>query len=128
MRFDLKEPCKHCPFRNDETRITFADRERAEEIEKHAYRQGFPCHVSAECHEDPLTGDEGFVFGAQTQHCAGYLLLQLHDGYDTPWPGIGNDEELLERLAEQLDWNAPVFKSVEEFLDANTNDTERPKK
>ena len=119
MRFDLKEPCKHCPFRTDETRIT-RGRERAEEIEERAYRHGFPCHVSAECEENPLTGEETFVFGEQTQHCAGYLLMQLQDGGGTPWPGIGNDEELAGRLAEQLDWDAPVFENVEQFLEANS--------
>ena len=125
MRFDLKEPCTHCPFRSDETRITFRGRERAEEIEEIAYRQGFPCHLSADCDENSLTGEETFVFGDQTQHCAGYLLLQLHDGGGTPWPGIRNDDDLADRLAEQLDWNAPVFENVEEFLEANSEPEER---
>ena len=118
MRFDLREPCKHCPFRTDETRITFRGRERPEEIEERAYRHGFPCHVSAECEENPVTGEETFVFGEQTQHCAGYILMQLQDG--GPWPGIRNDEELADRLAEQLDWDAPLFENVEEFLEANS--------
>ncbi len=120
MRFDLTEPCKHCPFRTDETRITFRGRERAEEIEERAYRHGFPCHVSAESEENTLTGEETFVFGDQTQHCAGYILTQLRDGGGTPWPGIGNDEELAERLADRLDWNAPVFENVEQFIEANS--------
>ena len=120
MRFDLKEPCTHCPFRSDDTRITLRGRERAEEIEEGAYRRGFPCHLSADCEENTLTGEETYVFGEQTQHCAGYLLLQLRDGGGTPWPGIGNDEDLADRLAQQLDWNAPVFESVEEFVNANS--------
>ena len=66
MRFDLTTPCKNCPFRTDSTRITFAARERAEEIEEQAYRRGFPCHVSADLNEDPQSGEEGFVFGPQT--------------------------------------------------------------
>lgn len=80
MRFDLTRPCENCPFRTDATRITFAARERAEEIDEQAYRNGFPCHVSAKLTENPLSGEEGFVFGKQTQHCAGYLLMQLHEG------------------------------------------------
>ena len=120
MRFDLREPCKHCPFRTDETRITFRGRERAEEIEERAYRHGFPCHVSAECEENTLTGEETFVFGEQTQHCVGYILMQLRDGCGTPWPGIGNDEELADRLAERLDWDAPVFENVQQFIEANS--------
>ena len=124
MLFNLKEPCKHCPFRTDDTRITFSGRERAEQIEEGAYRNGFPCHLSADCEENPRTGEEGFVFGEQTQHCAGYLLLQLRDGGGTPWPGIGNDEDLADRIAQQLDWNAPVFESVEDFLEANSSPEE----
>ena len=119
MRFDLTAPCTNCPFRSDSTRITFAALERAEEIEENAYRRGFPCHVSAELVENPLTGDEGFVFGENSQHCAGYILMQLHEGSGTPWPGINNDEALLERLSEKMDWTAPVFHSSEEFFDAN---------
>lgn len=124
MRFDLKEPCTHCPFRTDETRITFSGRERAKQIEESAYRNGFPCHVSAQCEENPRTGEPEFVFGDQTQHCAGYLLLQLQDGGGTPWPGIDNDEDLADRLAQQLDWNAPVFETVDEFLRANSEKDE----
>lgn len=120
MRFDLTQPCKHCPFRRDETRITFASRERAEEIEEQAYRHGFPCHVSAECVDDPLNDQESFVFGNDTQHCAGYVLLQLHEDAGAGWPAIGNDEELAAELAGKMDWTAPVFESVSEFLNANT--------
>ena len=119
MRFDLTEPCKNCPFRTDSARITFAARERAVEIDEQAYRNGFPCHVSAELNEDPLTGEEGFVAGPQTQHCAGYILMQLHENGGSPWPGIDNDEELGERLCDRMDWTAPVFHSAQEFFEAN---------
>ena len=122
MRFDLKKPCTNCPFRSDETRITFRSRERAEEIEEHAYRHGFPCHVSADVEENPLTGEEGLVFKEQTQHCAGYILMRRHEDPGSPWPGIDNDEELLDTLAEGMDWTAPIFKNTEEFLDANGDD------
>lgn len=40
----LKKPCLHCPFSKHPERIRFTCRERAEEIEEIAYRQGFPCH------------------------------------------------------------------------------------
>ena len=119
MRFDQRTPCENCPFRKDGKRITFRTRERAEEIEEQAYRHGFPCHVSAEVEENPVTGKEGFVFGERTQHCAGYILMQLREGSGSAWPGIGNDEELLSRLAKRMDWRAPVFDTTDEFLDAN---------
>jgi len=122
MRFDLKVPCKNCPFRSDETGIRFSCRERAEEIEESAYRNGFPCHLSAVVVEDEDTWDGesgGFVAGEETQHCVGYIILQLKDGGGSPWPGIGNDEELLERLESQVDLDAPVFADVDAYLAAN---------
>jgi hypothetical protein len=125
MRFDLKVPCKNCPFRNGPNRITFACRERAEEIEESAYRQGFPCHLSAtdtsDEDEDEERGGYEFAVDGSTQHCAGAAAMFLLDGYDS-WPGIDNDEELGDRLRKQLAEAFPlVFQSTEEFFEANTN-------
>ena len=97
-RFEVKRPCPHCPFR-DETRIRFTCRERAIEMEEQAYRQGFPCHETAECRD----GGDG-----------------------CPWPAIDNDEDLLTALAEDLGdwWNAPVFDGDDAFFDANDGEEE----
>ena len=119
MRFDLKTPCTNCPFRTDAARITFAAGERAEEIEEQAYRNGFPCHVSAKLEENPRTGEEGYVALEHTQHCAGYILMRLNEAPDSPWPGINNNEDLLDKLANTMDRTSPVFDSTDEFLDAN---------
>lgn len=120
MRYDLKTPCKNCPFRNDETRIRFACRERAEEIEEQAYRRGFPCHKSAEYQEDDDYGDGGgYYAGDNSQHCAGYLIMQCKEAAGMPWPGIRNSDELLQKIEAQIDFNAPVFDSAEEFFVAN---------
>lgn len=129
-RYDLKTPCRNCPFRNDATRIRFACRQRAEEIEEHAYRNGFPCHMSADLVETDCEIEDGeqngYVFGDNTQLCVGYVIMHLHDGGSgSPWPGIDNDEEILAKLEKQVDWGAPVFDSVEEFLVANENDEDR---
>lgn len=123
MKFDLKTPCLNCPFRSDETRITFRGRERAEEIEEQAYRHGFPCHLSAEHVEeedDPL-GEGGFYPAENTQHCVGFIIMTLMDG-ESAWPGIDNDEDLADRLRDQVDWDAPVFESVEDFFAANSGE------
>lgn len=117
--YDLKRPCKHCPFRTDETAIRFSCRERAKEIEESAYRRGFPCHESAVCIEEDEFDQGGFVFGENTQHCAGAIIMFLKAGY-TAWPGIDNDDELYDRLCEQVDWKAPVFQDEEAFLRANS--------
>lgn len=120
-RFDLKRPCMYCPFRSDGTGLRFACRERAEEVEESAYRNGWPCHESAEMEHD-WTGEEvGYVFGRNTQHCIGYIIMQLKSGGSgSAWPGIDNDEDLLIRLESQIDWDAPVFESEDEFFEANT--------
>ena len=119
-RFDMKRPCVNCPFRTDGKAIRFAGRERAEEIEESAYRHGFPCHTTAEYVEHGDSGEhDGFEFGDGSQHCIGYIIMCFKHGYDT-WPGIGNDEELADRLQGQVDWQAPVFDSTEEFFEANS--------
>lgn len=118
MKFDLKTPCKNCPFRTDETGIRFACRERAEEIEESAYRNGFPCHLSAEYIEESEYGEGGYAEGENSQHCIGYVIMRMKDG-DGAWPGVNNDEELVERLWDQIDEKAPVFECTDDFLNAN---------
>lgn len=118
MKFDLKTPCKNCPFGKTPTRIVFACRERAEEIEESAYRNGFPCHLSADDTSDD-DEDGGFVFGENTQHCVGALLMWLKDGDSGNVPFSWLDEDEQDRIQERLNWDAPVFEGVEEFLNAN---------
>ena len=106
MRFDLKTPCKNCPFRTDETAIRFACRERAEEIEEQAYRLGFPCHLSAEHIEgddDPF-GDGGFKATETSQQCAGHTIMSLREGAGA-WPSImyGEGDEDGDKRYEQLE-------------------------
>ena len=117
--FRLKRPCTHCPFRSDATRLRFAARERAEEIEESAYRNGFPCHETALHIEDDVFGDGGFFFGPDSQHCAGYSIMRLKESEDGAWPGILNDGDVVERLGNHLDFSAPVFETVEQFFEAN---------
>lgn len=114
-RLDLKVPCKNCPFADRETRIVFSCTERAEEIAEHAYRQGFPCHLSATIDEEDE--DAGYEFARNTQHCAGAIGMFLNSGY-SDWPGIDNEEP-------PGDWakaQAVAFASEEEFIAANAAD------
>jgi len=120
MKFDLKTPCKNCPFMNTKDGIKFACRERAEEIEETAYRNGFPCHLSAVDTSDDYE-DGGYEFSENTQHCAGALLMFLKDGYENgniPMERLDEDEQ--DRIKQRLNWKAPVYESVEDFLDAST--------
>lgn len=116
MKFDLRTPCKNCPFRTDETAIRFSCRERAEEIEESAYRNGFPCHLSAELDEDEDNG--GYVFGRSTQHCVGATLMYLKDGSNGNVPFEWLKEKKQETIRDHLDWNAPVYEGPGEFLDS----------
>lgn len=124
MRFDLKKACKHCPFANTSERITFQCRERAEEIEEIAYREGFVCHQHSEHRED----DEGFGSyhfndDGSSQHCFGALAMYLRDGgANVPWEqAIDADPELEVRWWSRAnaDAIATCFTSEEEFLKAN---------
>lgn len=120
--YQLKRPCKNCPFAPTKTRITFSCRERAEEIADQAYRNGFPCHLSAvDTSEDEEDG--GYVFGANTQHCVGAIMMFLCE--NSEWPGIFNDEELADRLRDHVDWTAPHFETEEDFINANLGRRER---
>lgn len=122
MKHQLRKPCKNCPFRNGPNRITFRGRERAEEIAESAYRNGFPCHMSAELIEDDddLGFEGGYVPGPNTQHCAGSLAMFAQDSCGDPWPGINNDERTLDKIYERLEPIFPeVFESEEAFIEAN---------
>jgi hypothetical protein len=99
--------------------IKFSCRERAEEIEEQAYRYGFPCHLSAHNTEDDGDEEGGFVFGGNTQHCAGAILVFLKDGYDGNVPFERLPERQQDRIRERLNWDAPTFDCVEDFLDAS---------
>lgn len=124
--YQLKRPCKNCPFAPTDTRIKFSCKERAEEIAESAYRNGFPCHLSAVNTEtDDGECEGGYVFGAKTQHCVGAIMMFLADGNECGWPGIYNDEELAERLEHHVDWTAPHYETEEDFIEANLSDRER---
>jgi len=131
-QFKLRKPCKNCPFQPTPDAITFSCKERAEEIAKSAYRNGFPCHLSATNDEDDNGESGGYVFGPKTQHCAGAVMMFIKDSGGDPWPGIGNDDDLATRLEKQMDWTAPHFESEEDFIAASpkprpvTKRTKRP--
>lgn len=126
MRFDLKRPCKLCPFANTEHRITFASSERAEEIENMAYRQGFVCHEHSEYidEDDDYLGGGGFDFRADgtSQHCWGVIAMYLKEGGSSvPWERAIEDDENLENYwwgRADMDALRTVFDE-EEFIAAN---------
>jgi len=120
MHYDLKTPCKNCPFRTDDTAIRFATVERATEIEESAYRNGFPCHLSAVFQEESFegAGNDGYVPGEKTQHCAGYMIMQINQGEES-WPGVNNDEDIVNAFADKMDQDAPVFDNTDDWIESN---------
>lgn len=117
MRFDLRTPCKNCPFRTDATAIRFSCRDRAEEIEGSAYRNGFPCHLSAVDTSDEDEENGGYEFGEDTQHCAGATIMfaRYGDG-NVPFEWLPEREQ--DQILARLDLDAPVFESEQAFLDS----------
>lgn len=111
MRTDLETPCKHCPFRSDETAIRFADEMRALEILLTAQEHGFPCHLSANYVEEV-----GFCPHPEAQLCVGSSILFLKMGY-LYWNAV--DREIAAALREQVDFSAPVFDTQDAFLAAS---------
>ena len=126
MKFDLKKSCLNCPFADTPDRITFACRERAEEIEDMAYRQGFVCHLHSEYIEEGEFEEGGFDFAndGSSQHCFGALAMHIKDGGSTvPWERATDDDpDLEERWWKRADEKAllKVFDGEDAFLDANT--------
>lgn len=126
MKFDLKRPCKNCPFANTPDRIKFACRERAMEIEERAYRQGFVCHEHGETIENEDGDSEGIDFRADgsSQHCFGAIAMYLKNGGgNVPWENLTYDDDgaLEARWWDRVDMKAlaTVFETQEEFYDAN---------
>lgn len=128
MKFDLIKPCKHCPFRKDETAIRFTGIERAEEVEELAYRQGFVCHEHGEDVETP-DGESYISFrdDGTSQHCFGALWMYLNGGGtgNVPWQeACSEDEELETRWWDRIDMDrvraadALVYDSEESFLES----------
>lgn len=100
MRFDLKRPCKQCPFLRGNS---FLHPERAREIANYALtdNETFVCHKTIDKKE---------------QHCAGALLLSERHGRPNAMHqiaqrlGIYKPEELLD---------ADIYESAEEMKDGH---------
>lgn len=109
MNFDLKKPCKDCPFRTDNNFILNVD--RVDEIchSITAGDQSFTCHKTSHFDEDGQPYPH-----KKEQHCAGALImLEKMD-----------DPNQMMRVAERcgfydrtkLDMDSPVFDNDDEML------------
>lgn len=110
MRFDLKKPCKDCPFlKGSSTQLTLAPG-RIEEIVKDIKNDmTFQCHKTLDYYTDKPT---------QSQHCAG--ALAYHEKYGT------TDRNFLLRLAIMLKIYEPSNLDREYFTKIIDEIKERP--
>lgn len=108
MKYDLKKPCKSCPFRHD-THFTFPH-DRVEEI---LYSPGgFACH-------NTTIVKRRSVNHHKAQACAGRLILLEREGLSDQMMRIAERLGFYDRT--QLDINDPyVFEDIDSFEAART--------
>lgn len=109
----MKQPCKHCPFRNDVTPYLHPD--RAAEIAYAAQNpyNSFSCHKTTEYDDE---GDSGEMLVTEnSKECAGFLTLRAQGGNDVPegfepaWELCYTDEyEMID--AYEQEWDKRNFK------------------
>lgn len=110
MKYDLRKPCPHCPFRNDIKPYLTA--ERVQDIQDGLVRGDFACHETTVFDDDA----DDTVVTENSQHCAGALILKEK---------LGESSQLM-RIAERLgmhdhrklDMTSPVFDCFEDMIDA----------
>lgn len=119
MKYDLRRPCEHCPFRTD-CLPGWLGESRAEEIAESVFERGesFPCHKTTEF------SDEGeHLPRPDEQACAGALILS--EKLERPGQMMRIAEQLGMYDRAKLDMSAPVFDDPEEFITHHTRG-ERP--
>lgn len=107
MKFDLETPCANCPFRSDVK--PFIRPERAVEL---VGVPSFPCHKTV----DYRNSSSGEVT-EQSQMCAGYMIL--HENENSPTQMMRIAERLGVYDPENLDPDAQVYASFEDFIEAH---------
>ena len=105
MNFNLRRPCKHCPFRSD--RNGFLDAARAREIA--TLDASFACHETID-HDDDGDG----VVLPDSSHCAGFLIMREKLNKPSQMMRIAERLGLYDR--RKLDMDAPVYDSVAEMV------------
>lgn len=122
MKYDLKRPCAHCPFRNDIP--AYLHPERVEEIRDALERGGsFACHkTTVPCDDEDEMESIGMIETEDSQFCAGAMILMEKDWSDNGGV-IGNQLlRIMHRLGafdpSRLDLTSTVFDSFDEMIEA----------
>lgn len=113
MYFNLRRPCKHCPFRTDIP--PFLTRDRAIEIAMSLTDQDgtFQCHKTID-HDDE-TGDY-IPTSEHEEHCAGALIIL--EKLNQPNQLMRVAERLLFYDHTKLDMQSPVFDNFDDWINA----------
>lgn len=113
MKFNLKRPCKDCPFRTDIHPYLNADRVREITDALMTGNSTFACHETTEYNEE-----EGDMASTKdSSHCAGAMIfLEVQE------IAIQNQMvRIAERLRiydhKKLDMSAPVFHDQQSMID-----------
>ncbi len=116
MRYDLKKPCKSCPFRTDVE--PFLPVARVREIVRSitVQQQTFSCHNTNEFDEE-----EGYAIEtSDSRHCAGAMIFLMAN--DQQNGGMNQMMRIAYRLnmfdPDALDLAAPVYDTLEDWEDA----------
>ena len=114
MKFDMVNPCNNCPFRNDGAGIELCEDRKREIVE--ALNCGtFACHKTVDYSKDPEDREDNWgEVTADSQHCAGALIMLEHDNKP------GQMMRIAERLGmysrHKLNMAAPVHESTDDFV------------
>ncbi|MDO4897599.1 MAG: DUF6283 family protein [Moraxella sp.] len=116
MKFELKRPCKDCPFRNDKPHQQgWLGEKRAMEIYENLLDGGcFPCHKT----HDYLKDDgNGFTHQEGHQFCAGALIMLENENKTAHNQALRVAMRLRLYDPDGLDMSSPVFNNGDEFID-----------
>lgn len=109
MNFELKTPCKDCPFRTDVK--PYLRKERAKGISRALKQEqgAFPCHKTV------TYDDNGEKAGSRKeQHCAGALVML--ERMNRPNQLMRIAQRLGVYKPQLLDMDAPVFDNTTQFI------------
>lgn len=109
--FDLKRPCRNCPFRKGHGSQFRLGRERVMEIAK---ATAFQCHKTVDYDH---WADEAKRAGDRPQQCAGLMAVLYRDGRDNQITQIA--ERLLGYDPSQLDPRGEAYETLDDALTAH---------
>lgn len=124
MKFNLKKPCKDCPFRNDKPHQRgWLGEARATEIyEDLIDGRLFPCHKTHDYSQDSHDEQGNFVHQDNHQFCAGALIMLENKQATAQSQALRMAVALGIYEPSQLDKDAPVFKSGDEFIEFHNDE------